>query len=156
MIGSVTLAFSNNGDAPTAPVGSYTITASAATGGTFLASNYSFTYATGTLTVQTRPVTVMLTAHDKQYDGTDAEPNSSRSCSLVDVVSPDNPTCTPTAGRFNSSQVAGATAVTATATISGAGASNYTFGAAGTAVMSTSVTAPASITRRPLDVTAIN
>jgi hypothetical protein len=50
-IGSVTLAVSNNGGAPSAPVGSYTITPSAATGGTFNPSNYSISYGTGTLTV---------------------------------------------------------------------------------------------------------
>jgi hypothetical protein len=50
-IGSVTLAVSNNGGAATAPVGTYTITPSAATGGTFNPSNYTITYNTGTLTV---------------------------------------------------------------------------------------------------------
>ena len=51
-IGTATLAVSNSGGAATAAAGgSYTITASAATGGTFTASNYSITYATGTLTV---------------------------------------------------------------------------------------------------------
>ena len=52
-IGSVTLAVSNSGGAATAAVGSYTITPSAATGGTFTAGNYTITYATGTLTVTT-------------------------------------------------------------------------------------------------------
>ena len=52
-IGSVTLAVSNNGGAATAPVGTYTITASAATGGNFTASNYNITYDTATLTVTT-------------------------------------------------------------------------------------------------------
>jgi hypothetical protein len=54
-IGSVTLAVSGNpnGGAATALVSGspYTITPSAATGGTFTASNYSITYANGTLTV---------------------------------------------------------------------------------------------------------
>jgi hypothetical protein len=50
-IGSVTLAVSNNGGAASAPVGTYTITPSAATGGTFTASNYTISYAPGTLTI---------------------------------------------------------------------------------------------------------
>jgi hypothetical protein len=52
-IGSVTLAVSGNGGAATATVSGspYTITPSAATGGTFTASDYTITYATGTLTV---------------------------------------------------------------------------------------------------------
>src|ERR1019366_796925 len=50
-IGSVTLAVSANGGATNAPVGSYTITPSAATGGTFSAANYNITYNTGILTV---------------------------------------------------------------------------------------------------------
>ena len=59
-IGSVTLAVSGNGGAPTASVGSYTITPSAATGGTFNAANYSITYAVGSLAVV--PATLLVTA----------------------------------------------------------------------------------------------
>ena len=52
-IGSVTLAVTGNGGAVTAPVSGspYTITPSAATGGTFTAGNYAITYDTGTLTI---------------------------------------------------------------------------------------------------------
>jgi len=50
-IGSVTLAVGGNGGAPTASAGSYTITPSAATGGTFQAGNYAITYLPGTLTI---------------------------------------------------------------------------------------------------------
>ena len=52
-IGSVTLAVSGNGGAATASVSGspYTITPSAATGGTFTAGNYAITYATDSLTV---------------------------------------------------------------------------------------------------------
>jgi len=41
----------SGGTAATAPTGSYTLTPSAATDGTFNAANYNITYATGTLTV---------------------------------------------------------------------------------------------------------
>jgi hypothetical protein len=51
-IGSVTIAY-GNGAASTDAVGTYTgqVTPSAATGGTFTASNYSITYASGTITI---------------------------------------------------------------------------------------------------------
>ncbi len=60
-IGSVTLACS--GGDPTAPVSGspYTITPSAATGGTFNANNYTITYNTGTLTVNPAILTVTAT-----------------------------------------------------------------------------------------------
>jgi hypothetical protein len=64
-IGSVTLAVSGNGGAPTAAVGSYTITPSAATGGSFNASNYTITYNTGTLTVNPAALTVTASAESK-------------------------------------------------------------------------------------------
>jgi hypothetical protein len=50
-IGSVTLAVSNSGGAASAPAGSYTITPSAAAGGTFTAGNYAISYVTGALSV---------------------------------------------------------------------------------------------------------
>jgi len=60
-IGSVTLAVSGSGGATNAPVGTYTITPSAATGGTFTAGNYSITYNTNTLTVTLPPNTTPVT-----------------------------------------------------------------------------------------------
>jgi autotransporter-associated beta strand protein len=63
-IGSVTLAISGNGGSPSAPVGTYTITPSAATGGTFLASDYNITYNPGTLTVTLPPNTIPVTILD--------------------------------------------------------------------------------------------
>ena len=57
-IGSVTLTDSGNGGLATAPVGSYTLTASAATGGTFTASNYTITYHSGTLSVTAAPLDI--------------------------------------------------------------------------------------------------
>ena len=62
-IGTVTLAVSDNGGAASAPVdGSpYTLTPSAATGGTFDPANYAITYAPGTLTITwTAPPVVTL------------------------------------------------------------------------------------------------
>ncbi len=69
-IGSVTLAVSGSGGAATAALGSYTITASAATGGTFTASNYTITYVTGSLTVNPAPLTITASAETKTYGQT--------------------------------------------------------------------------------------
>jgi autotransporter-associated beta strand protein len=61
-VGSVTLAVSSNGGATNAPVGTYTITPSLATGGTFASGNYNIAYTANTLTVtlpsNTIPVTI--------------------------------------------------------------------------------------------------
>jgi hypothetical protein len=67
-IGTVTLACT--GGAGNAAVGTYTITPSAAIGGTFTASNYSITYATGTLTVNKAALTVTASAESKTYGQT--------------------------------------------------------------------------------------
>jgi hypothetical protein len=56
-IGSITIA-SDDGASNTASAGTYNIVPSAATGGTFTASNYSITYANGTLTVNPKALTV--------------------------------------------------------------------------------------------------
>ncbi len=69
-IGSVTLAVGNNGGAAVAPVGSYTITPSTATGGTFAASNYNISYATGDLTVDAAPLTITASPKSKTYGET--------------------------------------------------------------------------------------
>ena len=68
-IESVTLAVSNNGGVPTAPVSGspYTITPSAATGGTFAPGNYAITYDTGNLTVNPAALTVTATGPSKTY-----------------------------------------------------------------------------------------
>ena len=70
-IGSVTE--TSAGSAVTAGVSNspYTITPSAATGGTFSASNYNITYANGSLTVNPLPLSVAtVTNANKVYDGT--------------------------------------------------------------------------------------
>ena len=72
-IGSVTLAASGSpaGTAATAPVGGYTITPSAAIGGTFTAANYAITYTTGTLTVSKAAISVTADAKTKIYGAVD-------------------------------------------------------------------------------------
>jgi hypothetical protein len=64
-IGTVTLTVSGNGGASTASVAGspYTITPSAATGGTFAPGNYTVSYAPGALTVN--PATLTITANNR-------------------------------------------------------------------------------------------
>ena len=69
-IGSVSLAVSGSGGAAAAAVGSYTITPSLATGGTFTASNYNITYATGLLTVNPATPVVHASNESVVYNGT--------------------------------------------------------------------------------------
>ena len=70
-IGSVTITASG-GTAANAAVGSYNLMPSAATGGTFTASNYTITYNNGTLTVNPAAVTVAPNAgQSKVYGNTD-------------------------------------------------------------------------------------
>ncbi len=67
-IGSVTLAASG-GTAADAALGSYDLTPSAATGGTFTATNYTITYAKGTLTVGSGTPTVSVDNSPQSYSG---------------------------------------------------------------------------------------
>jgi hypothetical protein len=67
-VGSVTLV--SGGSDATASVGPYDIVASAATGGTFNASNYNIGYVDGTLTVNARALTVTANSTSKTYGQT--------------------------------------------------------------------------------------
>jgi len=69
-VGSVTLAVSGGGGPATAWPGAYTITPSAATGGTFSANNYAISYQAGTLTVNLAPLTVTADNAIKAYGQT--------------------------------------------------------------------------------------
>ncbi|MCF2936725.1 beta strand repeat-containing protein, partial [Tenacibaculum sp. Cn5-34] len=67
-IGSVTVAYAD-GEAATDAVGTYTdaIQLSAATGGTFTASNYTISYVDGDLTVTAKALTITATDQNKEY-----------------------------------------------------------------------------------------
>ena len=67
-IGAVTLA--STGSAATSNVGGYNITATSATGGSFTASNYNISYANGTLSVTTAPLTVTANNQSRSYGAT--------------------------------------------------------------------------------------
>jgi hypothetical protein len=69
-IGTVTLAVSGNGGASNTPMGNYTITASAATGGSGTETNYSISYVTNTLFVNPAPLTVTAKPQSKTYGQT--------------------------------------------------------------------------------------
>jgi autotransporter-associated beta strand protein len=150
-IGTVTLACTG-GTANALVSGSpYTITPSAATGGTFAAGNYTITYATtGKLTVNLLPV--ILTG-SRNYDGTSNAPAAI--LSVTNLVGAD----VVTVGG-GSATLAGATPglqpITsfATLTLGGASAANYTLtGASGAVnVISTSIT----ISSNFLDATGTN
>ncbi len=105
--------------------------------------------------ITTKAITATLTAADKTYDGNTAEPDASMNCSLSGVLAGDsaNVNCTASSGSFNTSQVLTANQVTATMTISGTGAGNYTLGTAGTTTSSTSAMATAHITTKAITAT---
>src|SRR5262249_19084133 len=98
-----------------------------------------------TINVNKRSLTPTLTATDKTYDGTTTEPNGSMSCTVVTIVPGDTVNCAATNGTFNFKDVPTANQVTATVTISGASVNNYTLGALGTSVTSTTATATAHV-----------
>ena len=71
-IGSVSLASAGAAAAANVAGGPYAITASAATGGTFNAGNYTITYVGGNLSITARPINVAADAISKVYG--DADP----------------------------------------------------------------------------------
>jgi len=148
---NATFASSNASSSP------QTVTATVAlTGGS--AGNYNLggnTTATTSAKINPRPVVATLTADDKIYDGTAAEPDAKLHCALAagSAIGTDDVACTASAGTFNSSQVAAATTVTATITLSGTISANYTLGAAGTSLTSTTANASAHIKTAPLTAT---
>jgi hypothetical protein len=86
-IGSVTLA--SAGAIATAAPGAYNITPSAATGGTFAASNYTITYNTGTLTVNKATPTITVTGSASYaYTGAAIGPNTSSAPAVGGGVAP--------------------------------------------------------------------
>ena len=97
-------------------VGSYPITASA---GTLAASNYSFTFAPGTLTVGAAPLTVVVTSASKTYGAS----NPAFGGTITGLLNGDTVTAAYSSTATASSAV-GSYAITAT--LSGAALGNYT------------------------------
>lgn len=141
-IGTVTLAVSGtpSGAVSNAPVSGspYTITPSAATGGTFSAANYSITYVTGPLTVNPLPVGLTGT---RFYDGTATAIFSILSITnkvvATDVVNVASGSVTLAAPGPGSEPIISASGLT----LSGAQSGNYTTtGAIGAVNVTTSAT----------------
>ena len=149
----------NTSQVATANLVTATVTISGSAGGNYtlgtVGTSVSSTSTTATAHIKTAALTATLTANDKPYDGNITEPDASMSCSLTGVLAGDsaNVSCAASSGTFNSKDVATANQVTATVTISGTAAGNYTLGAAGTAISSTSSTATAHITTRAITAT---
>jgi hypothetical protein len=115
-----------------------------------LANNASGAYTLASTTAATtavidrRSVTATLTALGKTFDGTATEPDVNMHCVLTGVLAGDAVSCTPSNGAFNGASV-GATSVTATVTLGGTHAANYTFGGPGTATSSQVLTATGAL-----------
>jgi hypothetical protein len=127
-IGSVTLTSSNGyGTTVTADANTYIseIVASAATGGTFNASNYSISYVAGDLTINQKAIDVSLTASNKVYNGSNAA--SVSATASTGILSGDTVNFAPSA-TFTDSNVGSAKTITlASLNTSGADAGNYSF-----------------------------
>jgi hypothetical protein len=125
-IGTVSIAVSGtpSGSVSNAPVAGspYTITPSAATGGTFTAGNYSITYVAGSLTVNPLPVALTGT---RPYDGTAIADFSI--LSITNIVGTD--VLTIASGNVTlASSASGVQPITSAAglTLGGAQVANYT------------------------------
>jgi hypothetical protein len=126
---------------PSSPVTSYSITASGA-----VDPNYTISYVSGALTVTQRPVTGSFTASDKVYDGSTTATITNHLLSGIlgtDAVSLYGGTAT-----FVDKNVGAGKTVTGTGfTLSGTAAGNYS-------LASTTLSTKASITPKPLTITA--
>ncbi len=153
-IGTVTLAVSGNGGTATAAVSGspYTITPSAATGGTFTSGNYNITYNTNALTVN--PLTVILTGTEI-YNGTTSV--AATNLSVANVIGSDNVTVASGNATLAGASV-GSQAITSVGTLAlgGASAGNYTLNGATGTVTITNPNTPFSITSSTLDATGTN
>src|SRR5206468_2263616 len=145
-IGSVTLTTNDTtSGAGKYKVGTFTITPSAATGGTFNANNYTITYAnapTG-LTVNALGLAVSATGVNKVYDGT-----NTATVTLADNrVAGDVFTDSYTSATFNNKNVGTGKPVSVSGiSIAGTDSGNYTF--------NTTASTAADITARALTVSA--
>ena len=122
--------------------GTWTITSSDATGGTFTASNYNITYVAGSLVVTPASVTGSFTAANKPYDGTTTA--TVTGTSLASITG-DNVSLTDTGATF-----ASANAGTQTVTLNGAGLTGTD---AGNYSLVTPITTTATIAQASLPVT---
>ena len=149
-IGSTTVAY-GTGSSTTANVGTYadSVTVSAATGGTFTASNYSITYVQGDIAVTAKALSITAaTATNKAYDGTTSATVTAGT--LSGFVGSETVTAAGT-GTFSDKNVGTSKTVTVAYSLSdgsnGGLASNYSLA---------NTTATADITTADLTVTPDN
>jgi autotransporter-associated beta strand protein len=135
-VGTVAI-IASGGTAATDPAGSYNLTPSAATGGTFNPANYNISYVNGTLTVNPLPVVL---SGSRNYDGT-----ASAAASILTVankVGSDDVTVASGSATLTSSN-AGPEAVTSAGTLvlGGTTAPDYTLvGVTGTVTINAGLT----------------
>jgi hypothetical protein len=134
-VGAVTLTASGSpaGTAANAAAGPYTITPSAATGGSGTETNYNITYYTGTLTVN--PLAVVLTGTEPYNGTTNTAPAI---LSVLNVVGSDDVSVAAGSAGMASANI-GTNAITSVANLAlgGATAPNYTLNGAGGSVIVT-------------------
>ncbi len=122
------------------------LTASSTLGGSS-AGNYTLSLtgaptATAAITAKTLTVTGSFTASTKTYDGTLAASVATNSLTLFGIVSGDTVTLTPVAAFANTSVGTGKTvSLTATSTLGGSSAGNYTLSLTGAPTTTASITA---------------
>lgn len=126
-IGSVTIAY-GTGSAADAEVGTNIaqVTASAAIGGTFTASNYTITYDKGAIIIGAKALTVTgASVTTKPYDGNTTA--AITGATLTGIVGTENVTLgNATAGTFAQATPGTGISVSTTMSISGTDAGNYT------------------------------
>jgi gliding motility-associated-like protein len=150
-IASISIAY-GTGAAANAAVGTYTgsVTPSAATGGTFTASNYTITYATGDIVVGKSDLTITATGPSKTYGTALTAGTSTINFTAGAVASGESVTdvtLTPDAAGLSATTAAGTTYAVTPSAATGAGgflASNYNI--TYTPFSGTVGTAPLSIT----------
>ncbi len=142
-IGSVTLAVNGSGDAAAAPVTAYSITPSAAIGGTFTASNYDITYDTGTLTVNPAALTVTAANESMSYGGT----APALAYTYTGLVNSD------TSASFSGSL---ATSATSSSNVGGYSITEGTLAATGNYTIDTFKPGTLTVSPAPLTITANN
>uniref|UniRef100_UPI002FDB029F beta strand repeat-containing protein n=1 Tax=Flavobacterium sp. TaxID=239 RepID=UPI002FDB029F len=152
-IGTITIA--STGAVNTAAVGSYTIVPSAATGGTFTASNYSITYTNGTLTVGQASLTVTANNGTKVYGVTQATPVTGAT-TFGSTGLQNGETIGSVTLTYGSGAIAATDAVGSTSTITPSAATGGTFVASNYSISYTSNSGTLTVTVAPLTITAIN
>jgi hypothetical protein len=143
-IGTVTLAINNSGASAGAAVsGTYTITPSAATGGTFNINNYTVTYNTAALTITRAPLTVTGSSHTRNY----GDNNPALTVGYSGFVNSETVAALTTAPTATTSATSTSVPSTYAVVPAGGVAANYSFNY---------VNGVLTVDQRPLTITADN